>query len=133
VGSLLKGYSGPQLCTKYVIALSSLGQHPSNLVVVPITEVLDEEHYGLKDVKERILEFIAVGLLTKRVQGKTLCFVGPPGTGKTAAGESIAKALNRKYSRIALGAMTDIHGTDHSLSLSVVLLIGFVLARNERI
>ena len=70
-------------------------------------EELDAGHYGLDEVKQRILEFIAVGKLHNSVQGKILCFVGPPGVGKTSIGESISKALGRKYVRIALGGDKD--------------------------
>ena len=70
--------------------------------------VLDEDHHGLKDVKDRILEFISVGKLRGTVEGKILCFVGPPGVGKTSIGKSIAKALNRQYYRFSVGGLTDV-------------------------
>ncbi|KAK2759550.1 ATP-dependent Lon protease pim1 [Arachnomyces sp. PD_36] len=70
--------------------------------------VLDEDHHGLKDVKDRILEFIAVGKLRGTVEGKILCFVGPPGVGKTSIGKSIARALNREYYRFSVGGLTDV-------------------------
>ncbi|KAJ2125867.1 ATP-dependent Lon protease pim1 [Coemansia sp. RSA 720] len=70
--------------------------------------VLDEDHYGLEDVKQRILEFIAVGKLRGAVQGKILCFVGPPGVGKTSIGKSIARALGREFYRFSVGGLTDV-------------------------
>jgi Lon-like ATP-dependent protease len=70
--------------------------------------VLDEDHHGLKDVKDRILEFIAVGKLRGTVEGKILCMVGPPGVGKTSIGKSIARALGRQYYRFSVGGLTDV-------------------------
>jgi len=71
-------------------------------------QVLSEDHYGLEDIKERILEFIAVGALKGSTQGKIMCFVGPPGVGKTSIGRSIARALNRKYYRFSVGGLSDV-------------------------
>ncbi|KAI0052260.1 ATP-dependent protease La [Auriscalpium vulgare] len=85
------------------------GQHsPENYSIAHATQVLNEDHYGLKDVKDRILEFLAVGKLRGTVEGKIICLAGPPGVGKTSIGKSIARALNRQFFRFSVGGLTDV-------------------------
>ncbi|GAV85104.1 AAA domain-containing protein/LON domain-containing protein/Lon_C domain-containing protein [Cephalotus follicularis] len=79
-----------------------------NFDVIRAQKILDEDHYGLTDVKERILEFIAVGKLRGISQGKIICLSGPPGVGKTSIGRSVARALNRKFFRFSVGGLSDV-------------------------
>ena len=78
-----------------------------NLDIKKAKKILDKEHYGLKEVKERILEYLAVRKIKKDMKGPILCFVGPPGVGKTSLGRSIANALNREFIRMSIGGVKD--------------------------
>jgi ATP-dependent Lon protease len=78
-----------------------------NLNIRKAKQVLDEDHYNLEKVKERILEYLAVNKLRKKIKGPILCFVGPPGVGKTSLGRSIARSLNRHFVRVSLGGVRD--------------------------
>ena len=80
------------------------GDHPS---LTKAKKILNEDHYGLDQVKERILEFVAIQKLKASISGSILCFVGPPGVGKTSLGKSIARALGRKFYNFSLGGMRD--------------------------
>lgn len=80
---------------------------PDDFSIERAKKILEEDHYGVKDVKERILEFLAVKKLKNDTKGSIICLVGPPGTGKTSIGISIAKALNKKYYRFSVGGMRD--------------------------
>mgnify|MGYP002639178508 CR=1 FL=1 len=78
-----------------------------NLDIIRAEKILERDHYGLEQVKERMLEFLAVRALTKRGESPIICLVGPPGTGKTSIARSVAEALNKKYVRISLGGVRD--------------------------
>ena len=83
-------------------------QSDEKLELSEARKVLDEDHYGLEDVKKRILEFIAVTQLKGSVQGKIICLAGPPGVGKTSIAKSIARALNREFFRFSVGGLSDV-------------------------
>lgn len=111
LGSLEPSSSEYNVTRNYLDWLTELpwGVHSEDSLDISRAEsVLDEMHYGLKDVKERILEFIAVSGLRGNVQGKILLLSGPPGVGKTSIGKSIAKALNREFYRFSVGGMGDV-------------------------
>ncbi|CAL5341078.1 unnamed protein product [Camellia sinensis] len=92
----------------YLDWLTALPWDDENFDVLRAQKILDEDHYGLTDIKERILEFIAVGKLRGTSQGKIICLSGPPGVGKTSIGRSIARALNRKFYRFSVGGLSDV-------------------------
>ena len=99
------------LCRSYLEWLSTIpwGEMRKETLNPEAAQViLDEDHHGLEDVKERILEFIAVGALCGQVEGKVICLVGPPGVGKTSIGKSIARALGRDFFRFSVGGLTDV-------------------------
>ncbi len=91
----------------YLITIPWNKATEDNLDINRAEEILNEDHYNLKKIKERILEYLAVRTLKEKIKGPILCFVGPPGTGKTSLGKSIARALGRKFIRISLGGMRD--------------------------
>jgi len=91
----------------WLVALPWDKRTEDNLELKHAQCILDEDHYGLEKVKDRILEFLAVRKLKDSVKGPILCFVGPPGVGKTSLGRSIARAMGRKFERVSLGGMRD--------------------------
>ena len=90
-----------------IVSLPWLDPKPENIDMKKAQKVLDTDHYGLDDVKERILEYLAVRKLKKDTKGSILCLVGPPGVGKTSVGKSIAGALGKKFFRFSVGGMRD--------------------------
>lgn len=91
----------------WLIGLPWNTESEEKLELVAAQEILDEDHYGLEKVKERVLEYLAVHKLTDRMRGPILCFVGPPGVGKTSIGKSIARSLGREFIRMSLGGVRD--------------------------
>ncbi len=91
----------------WIVDLPWSVQTEDNLEIPAARKILDEDHYGLEKVKERILEYLAVRKLKSKMKGPILCFVGPPGVGKTSLGKSIARALGRKFIRMSLGGIRD--------------------------
>src|SRR6185295_18342919 len=91
----------------WILALPWEKQTEDKLDLTEAARILNEQHFGLKKVKDRLLEFLAVIKRKKAIKGPILCLVGPPGVGKTSLGKSVADALGRKFARIALGGMRD--------------------------
>jgi ATP-dependent Lon protease len=91
----------------WLVGLPWQASDDERLDLVAAQGVLDEDHYGLEKVKERVLEYLAVHKLTDKMRGPILCFVGPPGVGKTSIGKSIARSLGRKFIRMSLGGVRD--------------------------
>ncbi|HWL84803.1 MAG TPA: endopeptidase La [Polyangiaceae bacterium] len=91
----------------WILSLPWYDKSEENYDLGAAEQILDEDHYGLKRIKERILEYLAVQALTKKLKGPVLCFVGPPGVGKTSLCKSIARATGRKFVRLSLGGVRD--------------------------
>jgi ATP-dependent Lon protease len=100
-------YSVARTYLDWLIGLPWSRATVDRLDIVEAARILDEDHYGLEKIKERILEFLAVRALRQGMKGPILCFVGPPGVGKTSLGRSIARSLGRKFVRISLGGVRD--------------------------
>lgn len=99
--SLIRGY------LDWLVELPWKRSTRDRLNLEAVQRVLDEDHYNLKEVKERIVEYLGVRKLNKKMKGPILCFVGPPGVGKTSLGRSIARAMGRRFTRISLGGLKD--------------------------
>lgn len=100
-GNVIKGY------LDWLLDIPWSKNTKESIDIIKSRKILDDEHYGLKDVKDRIIEYLAVKQFSKSQKGPILCLVGPPGVGKTSIARSIAHATNRKYTRMSLGGMRD--------------------------
>ena len=100
-------YSVTRTYIDWFLDLTWSGLTADNLNIGEAAEVLDEDHYGLEKVKKRVLEYLSVRKLKEDMKGPILCFVGPPGVGKTSLGRSIARAMGRKFTRVSLGGIRD--------------------------
>jgi ATP-dependent Lon protease len=100
-------YTVSRTYVDWLIEMPWTKQTKDRLNIKMAAKILDEDHYGLQKVKKRILEYLAVRQLKSDMKGPILCFVGPPGVGKTSLGRSIARALNRKFARMSLGGVRD--------------------------
>jgi ATP-dependent Lon protease len=92
---------------EWLVSLPWAAKSQDNVVIKKAEKILDEDHYGLKKAKERIIEYLAVHKLSGKMKGPILCFAGPPGVGKTSIGKSIARALGRKFVKVSLGGIRD--------------------------
>ncbi|SFC77531.1 endopeptidase La [Clostridium uliginosum] len=100
-GNVIRGY------LDWILDIPWNKHTKENIDIIEARKILDQEHYGLEDVKDRVIEYLAVKQMSKTQKGPILCLVGPPGVGKTSIARSIAHSTNRKYARISLGGMKD--------------------------
>lgn len=117
----------------FVVDLPWNKKSKESLDIKKASEILDEDHYGLEDVKERILESIAVKIKNKSVRGSIICLVGPPGVGKTSIAKSVACALNREFISMRLGGVTDESEIRGHRRTYVVAMAGRVITNINRI
>ena len=100
-------YSVIRTYLDWLVQLPWSAETPDHIDIKKAREILDEDHYDLEKIKDRIIEYLAVGKLKKKLTGPILCFVGPPGVGKTSLGQSIARSMGRKFVRLSVGGVRD--------------------------